>query len=83
MIGVEIYETANFPTPVVKEDFQNYKVLDFAVGEDITAVLLENNLVFWSGSKLAYKPEKMRLPKDIANIKQIAVCFRSVAVLTG
>lgn len=67
----------------MKEDFQDLKVLDFAVGEDITAVHLENDQVFWSGCKLAYKPEKMRLPKDIAKLKQIAVCFRSVAALTG
>ncbi len=81
-IGVEIYETANFPTPVVNDDFQS-KIVDFDIGEDVTAILLENNEVFWCGSKLAYKPEKLKLPKDIAKIKQIAVCFRCVAVLTG
>jgi len=82
-IGVEIYETANFPTPVVNDDFKSSKILDYDIGEDVTAILLENNDVFWSGSKLAYKPEKLKLPKDVAKIKQVAVCFRCIAVLTG
>jgi len=57
-IGVEIYETANFPTKMVNEDFVDRKIIQYDVGEDITAVLLDNNEIYWSGSKLAYKPEK-------------------------
>ena len=75
--------TANFPTPVVNDDFKSSKILDYDIGEDVTAILLENNDVFWSGSKLAYKPEKLKLPKDVAKIKQVAVCFGCIAVLTG
>jgi hypothetical protein len=67
----------------VREDFKDSKIKDFAVGENITAVLLDNDQVFWSGCKLAYKPERLRLPNDIGKIKQIAVCHNSVAVLTG
>lgn len=82
-IGVEIYETANFPTPVVNDDFKNSRIVDYDIGEDVTAILLDNNEVMWSGMKLAYKPERLKLPKDIAKIKQVAVCFRCVVVLTG
>ena len=82
-IGVEIYETANFPTLVVNDDFKSAKIVDFDIGEDVTVILLDNNEVFWCGSKLAYKPERLKLPKNIAKIKQVAVCYRSVAVLTG
>jgi hypothetical protein len=57
-IGVEIYETANFPTSVVMEDAGKSKIVDFWVGEDITAFLLDNNEVWWSGIRMAYKPEK-------------------------
>jgi hypothetical protein len=57
-IGVEIYETANFPTPIVKEFFGGKNIVDFSVGEDVTAILLDSNEVYWSGSKIAYKPEK-------------------------
>lgn len=56
--GVEIYETANFPTLIVHEPFKDNTIIDFKVAEDITAVLLDNNEVHWSGSKLVYKPEK-------------------------
>lgn len=55
-IGVEIYETANFPTIVVREKFGNNKIVDFVVGEDIVAVLLDNNEIYWSGSKAEYSP---------------------------
>ena len=55
---MEIYETANFPTPVVREYFKDKKIVDFEVGEDITAILLDSNEVYWSGTKIAYKPEK-------------------------
>lgn len=56
-IGVEIYETASFPTVAVGE-FGNANIIDLAVGEDIVAVLLDNNEVFWSGMKIAYKFER-------------------------
>lgn len=38
------------------EEFKNQKIVDFAIGEDITAVLLDNNTVYWSGVKMCYKP---------------------------
>ena len=55
-IGVEIYETANFPTLVVNDDFKSAKIVDYDIGEDVTAILLDNNevcLIFFS--KLNYK----------------------------
>jgi alpha-tubulin suppressor-like RCC1 family protein len=57
-IGVEIYETANFPTPIVKDAFNGSKIIDFVVGEDIIAVLLDNNEVYWCGCKAEYSPVK-------------------------
>ena len=82
-IGVELYETANFPTAVVNEDFVNQKIVDFDIGEDIMAILLNNNEVYWSGIRMAYKPEKLKLPKDIGKIKKIACCFKCIVVVTG
>lgn len=81
-IGVEIYETANFPTKVVNDNFQDKKIIDFAVGEDITVVLLDTNEVYWSGSKIYYKPEKLRLPDGIGKITHIGTCHRCVVVVT-
>ena len=43
---------------MVNDNFLDKKIIDFAVGEDITVVLLDTNEVYWSGSKLYYKPEK-------------------------
>jgi hypothetical protein len=41
---------------VVREKFGNNKIVDFVVGEDIVAVLLDNNEIYWSGSKAEYSP---------------------------
>lgn len=54
-IGVELYETANFPTEVVRNsEMGKHKIKDFEVGEDILVVLLENNKVYWCGMKYNY-----------------------------
>ena len=54
-IGVELYETANFPTEVVQDsNMAKHKIIDFEVGEDVLAVLLSNNTVYWCGMKYNY-----------------------------
>lgn len=59
-IGVEIYETANYPIAINTEEFAPHaKIVDFAVGENIVGILFDNNEVYWSGKKIAYRPEKM------------------------
>lgn len=81
-IGVEIYETANFPIPIHTEDFpQGSKIVDFAIGENIMGILLDNNEVFWCGKRIAYKPERMRLPDTIGKIKSIGACYHSIVVV--
>lgn len=75
---------------MVNEDFKKYNVLQYDVGEDITALLLDSNDVYWSGSKLAYKPERyfihhiarFKLPPGIAKITHLGTCFRCVVVAT-
>lgn len=57
-IGVEIYETANFPTMTIKDEFNGANIIDFAVGEDLIAILLDNNQVYWSGSKVEFTPKR-------------------------
>ncbi|CAD8142128.1 unnamed protein product [Paramecium pentaurelia] len=81
-IGVEIYETANFPTQVVRDKFGNNKIVDFVVAEDLVAVLLDNNEVYWSGSKAEYSPVRFPLPSGIAKITNIGCCYRCIAVAT-
>lgn len=52
-MGIEIYETATFPTPV-KMPNEKADILNFWVGENISAFLLDNNKVYWSGIRMAY-----------------------------
>ena len=40
----------------MRDKFGNNKIVDFVVAEDLIAVLLDNNEVYWSGSKAEYSP---------------------------
>jgi len=79
-IGVEIYETAPFPTPVINDDIKDLKIIDYKLGENIMIVLAEDNKVFWSGLRLAYKPEPLNLKTD-KKVKAIGACYGAVAVV--
>ncbi len=39
------------------------------------------NKLFWSGAKLAYRPEEVKFPDGIGNIKCFGACFRAFAVV--
>lgn len=54
--GVELYETANFPTLVINSLYKDNKVVDFDLGEDTLVILLDNNEVYWCGMKFHYEP---------------------------
>ncbi len=64
-IGVEMYETANFPTMVINGQFKGEKIVDFDISEDIMVVLLANNEVYWSGMKLEYAPTRFNIDPSI------------------
>lgn len=38
-LGIELYETANFPTKVVEDKFKGRKIVDFDLGENIAVFL--------------------------------------------
>lgn len=38
-IGIELYETANFPTKVFDDKLKGKKIVDFDVGENVTVLL--------------------------------------------
>eukprot|EP01016_Furgasonia_blochmanni_P044116 TRINITY_DN6095_c0_g1_i3.p2 TRINITY_DN6095_c0_g1~~TRINITY_DN6095_c0_g1_i3.p2 ORF type:complete len:225 (+),score=68.31 TRINITY_DN6095_c0_g1_i3:756-1430(+) len=80
-LGIEMYETTNFPTPMINEDFKNAKIKDYAIGENISIVLLDNNEVYWSGLRLAYKPERLKLPEG-KKLKKVAAAHRSAVAVT-
>ena len=45
--------------------------------------LLDNNRVYWTGMRIAYKPEMLKLDYDnIGKIKKIAACSDALAVVT-
>lgn len=81
-MGIEIYETANYPTEVSTENFpENAKIVDFAVGNNILGILLDNNEVYWSGKRIIFHPERMKLPENIGKIKHIGACHHSIVVV--
>ncbi len=55
-IGIEIYETVNFVTEIIREGYEDRKVVNFDVSENTLVFELDNGELWWSGMKIAYKP---------------------------
>jgi alpha-tubulin suppressor-like RCC1 family protein len=60
-IGVEMYETVNFVTEVIREGYEGQKIVNFDISENTLIFQLDNDAFWWSGMKIAYKPEKLNL----------------------
>lgn len=60
-IGLEMYETVNFVTEVIREGYEDLKVTNFDISDTTLLFQLENNDLWWTGMKIAYKPEKIKL----------------------
>ena len=43
-------------------------------------LLTENNKVFWSGIRRAYKPERFKIPEE-EKVSHIGACFRCVVAV--
>lgn len=80
-IGVEMYETANFATPVINDLFKGDKIVDFDISEDIMVILTDKNEVYWSGMKLEYQPSLLKLDPSV-KVTQVTACRKSIGVLT-
>jgi alpha-tubulin suppressor-like RCC1 family protein len=58
-IGMEMYETVNFVTEVIREGYEDLKVTNFDISDTALVFQLENKDLWWAGMKIAYKPEKL------------------------
>ena len=70
-----------FPTPMLLDGVDKHKVKAFDLGDNITIILLDNGDLFWAGLRLAYKPERLRIPKDVKP-KLVGASHKSVAVVS-
>jgi alpha-tubulin suppressor-like RCC1 family protein len=59
-IGMEMYETVNFVTEVIREGYEDQKVVNFDISDSALVFQLANNELWWAGMKIAYKPEKLK-----------------------
>lgn len=81
-VGVEFYESIEYPTPITVDYLEDVKIVQHAVGERTTVILTEDNRVFMSGNKFAYTPQQ--LPIDpTEKVKMVASGSNSVAVVLG
>lgn len=78
-IGIEMFETVNFPTEVIKEGYEKQRVINFDISENILIFQLDNGELWWSGMKKAYMPEKVKL--DNVKPKLFAAGSRCYAVV--
>lgn len=60
-IGMEMYETVNFVTEVIREGYEDQKVTNFDISDTALLFQLENGDFWYAGMKIAYKPEKLNL----------------------
>ncbi len=60
-IGIEVYETVGFPTEVIKEGYENQRVVNFDISENVLLFQLDNGELWWTGMKKTYMPEKVKL----------------------
>ena len=60
-IGLEMYETVNFATEVIREGYEDKNVVNFDISDTTLLFQLENDELWWTGMKIAYKPEKVKL----------------------
>lgn len=44
-------------------------------------ILFDNNEVFWSGKKIAYTPERMKLPENVGKIKKIGAVHHNIVAV--
>lgn len=58
-IGMEMYETVNFVTEVIREGYEDQKVVNFDISNTALLFQLENGEFWWAGMRIAYKPEKL------------------------
>ena len=56
-----MYETVNFVTEVIREGYEDKKVVNFDISENGLIFQLENDQLWWAGMKIAYKPEKLNI----------------------
>ena len=78
-IGIEIYETVNFPTEVIREGYEKQRVVNFDISENTLMFQLDNGELWWSGMKKAYMPEKIKL--EVSNPKLFAAGNKCFAVV--
>jgi hypothetical protein len=73
-----MYETVNFATEVIREGYEDHKVVNFDISDTTLLFQLDNDEIWWTGMKIAYKPEKVKL-----NIKPklFAAGQRSMAIV--
>lgn len=80
-IGIEMYETANYPTKVSTEKLKGKKIIDFDIAENTAILLTDTNEVFWMGLKLAYEPVLLPLPAGKI-VRKVAASHGSVCAIT-
>ena len=60
-IGMEMYETVNFVTEVIREGYEDQNVVNFDISDSALIFELDNGDMWWTGMKIAYKPEKLNI----------------------
>lgn len=80
-MGIEMYETANYPTKITFDNLKGKNIVDFDLAENTGIFLTNTNEVYWMGLKLAYEPQLLRVPAG-KKIKKVGAATGSVCAVT-
>jgi hypothetical protein len=71
----------NYPHPVIREGYEDKKVKNFDISENMTIFQLENNEFWWCGKHVAFKPERISI-EESDSVKLFAAGFKSFIMVS-
>lgn len=80
-MGIEMYETANYPSRIQFDKLKGKNIVDFDLAENTGVFLTDTNEVYWMGLKLAYEPQLLKVP-DGKKVKAVGAASGSVCAIT-
>lgn len=72
----------NFPYPVIREGYEDQKVVNFDVSENMSIFQLDNGQIWWCGGHISYKPERATFEEE-DNIRLFAASGKSFIIVSN
>lgn len=71
----------NYPSKMIRDGYDDQKVVNFDISENVTIFELDNGQYWWSGGNIAYTPEPIKVQDP--NIKLFAAGDKSYVLVSS